>query len=217
MTDTSIMICVACHNRRAIAELCLPTVRGAMRPGDYFFAYNDGSKEYDYEMLTPWADEVKETEAPVGIEAQRRQHLRDFWESGMDLLYFTDHDAIHDPQAFSNAIRLQQEHGGPLVCLYNTAAHSAIAGNTLEDKPESEVIWRHYAPGVSYLLTRQHVEKIMPRLQNLVAFDWQIPDILGARCAISRVSYVDHIGYGGQRHPAGAGYDGGDRHESPAV
>jgi hypothetical protein len=52
-------------------------------------------------------------------------------------------------------------------------------------------------------------------LQNITNFDWNIPDILGARCAISRTSYVDHMGFGGLRHPAGAGLDDGDRALNP--
>lgn len=210
-----IFLAVACHNRKRIAELCLPTLAVASRPHDVLALYNDGSTEYDAHWLSRWSNVAIQINEPVGIQLQRRLHLRDFLKTDCELLYFTDHDCIHDPDSLNQAVRLQDKYDGAPICLYNTLAHSRLPGNTLEDDPASEVIWRAVAPGVSYLLTREHVNKIEPFIPVLEHFDWQIPAILGSRFAISRVGYIDHIGWGGQRHPLDEGLDGGDRVIAP--
>lgn len=210
------MICVACHERKRTAELCLPTLKWAIYTDDLLVCYNDGSTEYGTHWLRQLADKAIGNDPAKGIEWQRREHLRDFWASDYDRLYFTDHDCIHDPGFMHEARRLQDEYGA-LVCLYNTEAHSRLPGNTIEDDPTKDIIWRRYAPGVSYLLTRAMVAKIMPHLHTLTAFDWQIPSILGNRCAISRTSYVDHVGWKGLRHPMSEGIEGGDRATNPTL
>ncbi len=209
-----IYVAVACHNRKRTAELCLPTLKGALGHDDALVLYNDGSTEYDKRFLQQWTTNVV-SHPNIGIEAERRLHLDDFWRSHAEFLYFTDHDAIHDPMALEEGLRLQKKYGGPLVCLYNTMAHVRIPGNTTGDLKSSGVIWRRYAPGISYLLTRDHVKDIMPHLSRITNFDWNIPDILGNQCAITRTSYCDHVGIGGLRHPESDGPDGGDRGLSP--
>ncbi len=204
-----IYIAVACWNRKRIAGPCLPTLKGAAGPDDRIHLFNDGSTEYDTPWLEQFGDKVFGS-TRMGIEAQRRMHLAAFWHSEFEYLYFTDHDAIHDPDAMDFGIHLSLKYGGPLVCLYNTMAHVRLAGNTTGDCDGSQVIWRRYAPGISYLLTREHVKELIPKLSSITNFDWNIPDILGNHCAVSRVSYCDHIGFGGDRHPKDEGVDGGD-------
>lgn len=210
----SIYIAVACHNRKSIAKLCLPTLAYAARPNDVLALYNDGSTEYDAAWLSRWSNVAIQINEPIGIQLQRRQHLHDFLKTDRELLYFTDHDCIHDPHSLYQAVRLQTIYGLP-TCLYDTLAHSGLPGNTLEDDPASEVIIRAVAPGVSYLLTRDHVNQIKPFIDQLNHFDWEIPAILGGRFAVSRVGYIDHIGWGGQRHPEAEGVDEGDRVKRP--
>lgn len=210
-----ILICVLCHNRKVQTRFALETLADAMAPGDELRAYNDGSTEYDGAWLANWADHVVNSQQ-IGTESQRFHQLQEFRENDRwNHLYFTDNDTIHDPTWRENALRIQQsaDVAGAPLCLYNTLAHSTMHGNTIEDDENHEVIWRRYAPGVSYLLTRAHVARLnLDRIQN---FDWHIPDQLGNRFAVTRTSYLDHIGIGGLRHPADAGPDGGDRALNP--
>jgi hypothetical protein len=213
--ELKIRIAVLCYNRKAQTAFALETLKAAKGPRDTLVCYDDGSTEYDEAWLKQWADFVY-TGPHFGTEAQRRNHLIDFANNpGADLLYFTDNDTIHDPTCFEHLKDLQARYGHRLVCGYNTEAHVKLQGNTIMDDPTQDVIWRHYAPGVSYLLTRLHVQRLLPFIPQMTAFDWNIPDILHGWCAISRVSYLDHIGYGGLRHPADEGYDGGDRALNP--
>ncbi len=214
-----IFVAIACHNRRAVAALCLPTMRASIAPEDKLVLYNDGSAEYDGEWLRQFTPDLVADDGdgkPIGIQAQRRMHLRHFLASPPELThcYFSDHDVLMDPSWRENALRLQEKYGGVPICLYDTEAHRRIPGNTLEDDPANEVIRRRWAPGVSYLLTREHVERIAPHLPRLDHFDWTIPEILGG-FAVSRTSYCDHIGWGGCRHPVNAGLDQGDRALNP--
>ncbi len=221
MSD-QILICISCHNRKRVAELCLPTMRDSVRPQDVLLLCNDGSAEYDcawlYEFLPHSNSEswILGEETPIGIQAQRRAHLAMFMKlPSFTHLYLTDHDVIHDPSWADRGLALQAATGNAPLCLYNTRAHSELTRNTIEDDPRSDVIWRRVAPGVSYLLTRKHVERIAHQIDTLQHFDWEIPALLGSRFAVSRVCYCDHIGWGGQRHPESEGPEGGDRSTSP--
>ncbi len=160
---------------------------------------------------------------PIGIERQRRQHFIDFYQrESFTHLYLTDSDAIHAPDAMAQGLWLQEKYKAP-VCLYNTAAHERLVGNTIGEEGDTElsrIVWRQFAPGISYLLTREHAYKVIawllehPTIEHW-SFDWQIPTILGNRFAISKHSYVDHIGAGGMHHDGSEGYEGGDRCLNP--
>lgn len=225
---SKLFIAIPVSNRAAIVEACLPTIEstlydadsGVSLHGDILAIYDDAST--DKASLHLWADELHTYEKNIGIEGQRRIHFMDFWNQrkrhGCTHLYLTDSDAIHDPNWRAEALRLQEKYGGAPICLYNTQAHVRIAGNTIADDPAEEVIWRRSAPGISYLLTLEHVEQVVKRLPGLPPhwnWDWTVPAILGHRMAVSRVNYCDHIGWGGYHHPVKEGFDGGDRCLNP--
>lgn len=225
MSNERLYIAIPVRGRLKLAEECVSTIRKAALSDDILAIYSDGSD------LTNWlyrkSDVLSEEPQSIGIERQRRKHFMDlvkFSEDspGMTHLYLTDADAPHDPNWRSELLRIQEATGGAPVCGYNTAAHANMAGNTIGE--DGEVIWRRFAPGVSYLLTREHVEKVVRWLKahpevHHWHFDWQVPSILGHRFAITKTSYVEHIGVGGMHHPADAGYEGGDRalNPTPAV
>jgi hypothetical protein len=196
-------------------------MRDTLDVKDVLSLWNDGSFEYDAEWLTqflfyPNGYVLQNSHLqPNGIQVQRQMHLRHFLVfQSFTHLYLTDHDCLHDPTWRENALRLQSKYDHKPICLYNTQAHVRLPGNTIEDNPESEVIWRKVAPGVSYLLTREHVDRLAPHISSLQHFDWQIPQLIGP-FAVSRVGYIDHIGWSGERHPVSEGPDGGDRVINP--
>lgn len=220
--NATIMVAIACHNRRLVAELCLPTMRDSLTDIDMLLLCNDGSTEYDTQDLEHFREGDMLTilngcYPPIGIQEQRKAHLRFFLNnaSAATHLYLTDHDCIHDPLWRTEALRFQAKYNGLPLCLYNTQAHVRLPGNTIEDKPDSEVIIRQVAPGVSYFLTRAHVEQLASYIDGISHFDWQIPAMLGGRFAVSRVGYCDHIGWGGRNHPENEDADGGDRVLAP--
>jgi len=216
-----ILICVAARDRKRLTALSLENLAAVKGAGDVLAVFNDGSKEYDGAWLGNFADMVFNVSQPVNIHAQRRLHFQFAQkmfehDPSFGRLYFTDADCLHDMAWRENIIRIQDANRGALVCGYNTTAHSCLEGNTSRDEPAEEVIWRKYAPGVSYLLTPDHVDVICGHLEFLLAgWDWEVPTLLGNQCAITRVGYVDHVGWGGDRHPADAGIDGGDRVINP--
>jgi glycosyltransferase involved in cell wall biosynthesis len=217
--NPKIYIAVPCHNRKAIVRQCLPTIRAGMQEGDLMVAYDDGSKEYGPTFLEQWADVAVREPNPIGIERQRANHFRAFWASDFDYLYLTDSDALHSINWRVQAERLVNECSPAPVCLYNTAAHVRLVNNTILDDPASDVIWRRVAPGISYMLDRNHARQIVAALPQMPAhwnWDWTVPAILGHRFAVSRVSFVDHLGLGGMHHPPTEGLDGGDRALNPA-
>lgn len=218
-------IAIPLHHRLAIAAQCIPTVRAGMIHGhDTLAVYDDGSTMSDCSdsgFILGAADVVYPS-APIGIERQRRRHFLDFAER-MDRmewthLYLTDSDALHSPEWRSELLRLHQSSGYCPICGYDTEAHVRLPGNTIADYPSSELIFRRVAPGISYLLTREHVDKVvraLPSLPEYWSWDWTVPALLGNRFAVTRRSVVDHLGEGGLHHPPGAGFDGGDRALNP--
>lgn len=230
MSEARILVSIPCHNRSKIAAVCLPTVRAGLGRNDIMKCYDDGSTEYGpnstevVKFLSGLgAHWVSWRRYAIGIEKQRREHFKFFGEiQGVESfthLYLTDADALHDPEWRDHALRLQEKHDGAPLCLYDTNAHVRMGANTIEDDPDSDVIWRKFAPGVSYLLTAAHVAKVLDKLSIIPDdhwnWDWTVPTILGNRFAVSRVGYVDHIGFGGYHHPPEEGYDGGDRVRNP--
>lgn len=199
-------IAIAVHNRMAIAEQCVPTVRAGMALGsDVLALYDDGSTEKMGPRLMASASTMS-LSRNIGINAQRRKHFMDFWARVPDFthLYLCDSDAPHDPEWRSRALALQAEHKAP-VCLYRTETHAKYPDNIFRDDPGENVIWQRWAPGVSYLLTKEHVREVMKHLAGAKQWDWDwaVPAILGNRMAVSRVSYVDHIGMGGMHDKPG--------------
>lgn len=217
--NARIYIPIPVHNRRRIVEQCIPTIYGTKLSCDTLEIWNDASTEFDNQFLSRFADTIEMTQIQRGIEAQRRAHFIKFWNMRHTFshIYMTDSDAPHDPNWRSQALGLQRTHNGLPVCLYDTKAHSKLQGNTVEDDPTKDYIVRRVMPGISYLLTVAHVERIMAHIQHLQDWDWFVPSILGHRCIISRTSHCDHIGLGGLHHPSEAGLDDGDRAENPTA
>ncbi len=215
--SAKILVKIPCYERKAIAEQCIPTVARGLFPGDCLTCYNDGSKEYNTKTMVDFYAHMVHDGENIGIERQRRMHFENFMKADKDFthLYLTDLDAIHDPCWREKALNLQNRANGAPVCLYNTMAHENLVGNTIETG--EYIVWRKFAPGISYLLTRGHVEKIVNAIKDLpdpLHWDWTVPAIMGYRMAISRVSFVDHIGLGGLHHGA-ADINSGDRALNP--
>ncbi len=218
--NAKILICIPIRNRFEIARECIPTVKAGAAGCDDIAVFDDGSDgQAPIEAMGNWYSYSTQ----IGIEKQRRNHFT-FFKRRLDCgdefthLYLTDADALHDPNWRSEALRLQDLAGGAPVCLYNTQAHARLIGNTIEDDKSGPIIWRRVAPGISYLLTADHVRRVNEAIIHMpdpLHWDWTVPAILGHRMAIARTSYVDHVGNLGLHHPAQEGWDGGDRATSP--
>jgi len=200
MSDARIFIAIPLFNRRAVVEQCVPTVR--VSPDDTVILYDDGSTEYDsgfWETMNPHVTGLQMAVDSIGIDAQRKNHFKDFWARRDEFthLYLCDSDAPHDPNWRTHALDLQARYSAP-ICLYRTRTHADYDNNIFADLPSEDVIWQRFSPGVSLLLTTAHVERIMAHLpEGPWAWDWAVPGLLGYRMAVSRVSHVDHIGWHG--------------------
>jgi hypothetical protein len=198
-------IAIAAHNRHAIAKQCIPTVVAGASADDAVIVFDDGSKPC-LSTKDLGCTGIVWSETPIGIDAQRQKHFREFWgcreTHGCTHLYLCDSDAPHDPGFRAHALHLQEKYNAP-ICLYRTKTHSDYQNNIFHDEPTEEVIWQRFSPGVSLLLDMRMVEKVMQFMpEKLTAWDWVVPSILRYRMAVSRVSYCDHIGIGGQHDPA---------------
>lgn len=212
-----IMICIPVFNRVAIAAQCIPTVRESMYAEDHLAIYDDGSVEAVIPLVVDndsYHVQFNEDGSAknLGVDAQRRQHILDFWRcTEFTHLYFSDADAFVDPHWRQRLLDIQGR-TGLLTCGYHTQTHEDYTNNVYARK--DGIVFTRFAPGVSYLLSREHVAKIIDAMPEKWCFDWMIPGILGYKCAVSDVSCVDHISLGGMHH-VGEGLNSGDRALNP--
>lgn len=197
-----LFICIPCKDRKAIVGQCLPTMLASRYSGDVVRCYNDGSTEYGVGFLRALGADWAGNYENMGVDAQRRMHVLDYWEHRDEFshLYFSDIDTVMDPHWRSRLLEIQ-ERTGYLTCGYHTQTHEDYKNNVYDRR--DGIVFTRFAPGVSYLLSRKHVEKIVEHLPERWSFDWFIPSILGYRCAVSDVSCVDHIGHGGMHDREG--------------
>lgn len=187
-----IFICIPCHNRQAVLQACLPSMLASKYAGDTVRCYNDGSSEYNAEWLLSQGADWAQNCVRIGVDAQRQMHIRDFLEAKeFSHLYLSDSDMLMDPHWRDRLLDIHARTGA-LTCGYNTQTHEDYAKNTF--KREGDIVWRRFAPGCSYLLSRDQVEKIAALMPPTWNFDWAIPGYLGYRCAVSDVSCTDHVG-----------------------
>lgn len=206
-----IFIAIPCHGRAALSYECIKTVDDSRHSedgcralnSDILALYEDGENQIGF--ASGCADEIHRSALPVGIEHQRRRHFIDFWNrrerDELTHLYLTDADSPHDRAWRAHALTLQEKYRAP-ICLYRSPTHAGYHKNLYRDDPSEEVLWQRFSPGVSLLLTVEMVAKIMPHVEALTSWDWQVPSILGHKMAVARVSHCCHIGIGGQHDPA---------------
>jgi hypothetical protein len=106
-------------------------------------------------------------------------------------IYLTDTDAIHDPKWY-DAIKLLSK-VAPLCGVYNTHHHNDWVSDhgTYHITPN--------IPGISVYMSGESLRRKMGHLSDSKLKDWDftLPKIFGNKCAVSNVSYVEHLGAGG--------------------
>lgn len=179
------------------------------------WVYNDWSSEYDNDYLEEFADKViklpssdklviknENNKKGMGVQHLRWHQFREFVrQDEFDYIYFTDNDALHDPdyisvlKNISAKYKLKDERRLP-VCLYNTIWHSQPQ-NLL--KETEDVYMRKTAPGVSQLYSKEMARKIVDTLdkQQLdpdYAWDYRCTEYLALPLLTTKISYVEHFG-----------------------
>lgn len=192
-----ICIVVTAFDRKKQTEISLVQLKKCKGINNQLWVYNDGSREYDSEFLSRFADRVF-TSGNIGIEEQRKSQLLYFNnQNDFDFLYFTDNDVFYDPDWLSKIGDLYHRYKVP-ISLYNTEGHEKYTIEEYED-----CYLRGSLPGVSILLDRDMVKFLVKDIivkGGLFArkggFDWRIGELFG-RVITSKQSYLEHYGYNG--------------------
>ncbi len=209
-----ILICLPVYNRKNITELVLENLN--KYKGDAkLWVYNDWSSEYDNDFLEPLCDKVFKL-APsnkivvkneknvngMGVQHLRWHQFREFVaQDEFDYIYFTDSDALHDPN-FIEVLKTthgkyKMKNGDKLpVSLYDTVWH-AQPQNLL--KEGSDVFMRRTAAGISQLYSKDMAIKIVNTLNKqkedpIYAWDYRAQEYLGLPFLTTKTSYVEHFG-----------------------
>ena len=209
-----ILICLAVYNRKKITELVLENLM-KYKKDSFLLVYNDWSTEYDNDFLEPLCDKVVKlppsnkivvkNESNIngsGIANIRWKQFRDFVnQDEYDYIYFTDSDALHDPNFIDVLKNIHSKYktksGEKLpVCLYDTVWHSC-AQNLL--KEGSDVWMRKTAPGISQFYSKEMCIKIVDILNKQkedpqYAWDYRCLEYLGLPFLNTKTSYIEHFG-----------------------
>lgn len=203
-----ILICVPVWNRKKITELVLNNLMKYKKDAT-LWVYNDWSTEYDNDFLEPLCDKViklppsekivvrnEKNVHGMGVQNLRWHQFRDFLrQDSWNYLYFTDNDALHDPDFIDTLKALVMKSGNLLpACLYSTRWHS----NNLE-KRFGDIEVRRHAPGISHLYSKEMVRRIVTVLDQQkndpnYSWDFYVSDYLGLPFLTSTVSYIEHFG-----------------------
>jgi hypothetical protein len=198
-----------------------PDDSGGDADGDLMVAYDDGSKEYGPTFLEQWADLAVREPASIGVERQRANHFPRLL--GVRFRFSLPDGfgrAAFDPLAHPGGAAHQRVRRRSRLPLQHRRARSA---REQHDRRRSRS-GRHLAP--SRAGHQLHVEpRTRPQSYRRAADDarcigtgtGRFRPLLGNRFAVSRVSYVDHLGIGGMHHPPEEGMDGGDRALNPCA
>jgi len=205
-----ILIALATYNRPIITRLCLQNLQSVRSDEVKLVVYDDASIAYSKETLLEFADEVIRFERNGGIERSRAKAIRDFVYryTDYDLIYFTDNDAIHDPN-FIEVIRSvsawQRNRPEVLpISLYNTLFHNR-SENLISESGMFVVL--KSIPGISQCYTREMAEIIVDALngssdfESTYGWDYIYTMVLGRPCLNTKVSFVEH--FARDKHEAG--------------
>jgi hypothetical protein len=210
-----IQINLAVYNRKKITELVIKNLDKYKKDSELVI-YNDWSTEYDNDYLesitnckvvklSPHKEVVYKSEKNIngmGITNLRWYQFREFLKQDVcDYIYFTDSDALHDPD-FVDILKnvygkYKMKNGDKLpVCLYDTMWHSQKMNNLREN---DEVWMRRTAPGISQLYSKNMVKTIIEALdketnKHVYAWDYRAPEWLGLPFLTTKTSYVEHFG-----------------------
>lgn len=210
--DLKILICVPCYNRKKVTEVALKSIY-KYKKNATVWVYNDWSTEYDNDFLEPYADKVLKLEKSdnvvvknennifgMGVDNLRWHQFRSFLEQDeFDVLYFTDSDAVHDPE-YTDVLKtlysqITDKKGKKLpICLYNSVYHTLA---TVEDR--GGVIVRSTGPGISQLYDKEMCKVIVDELDKLdedpdYQWDYRCIEYLNRPIITTKHSYIEHYG-----------------------
>ena len=197
-----ILISVCVFNRKKITQLSLAQTKRYKTSYCHLEVYNDHSTEYDNSFLEPYADEVIQLPAKMGIDNLRWYQFRKFLETDFDFLYMTDNDIIHDPQYVPMLEALYEIGNKRLpVCLYNSQFH--MDPNIILFY-KSGLILKETAPGFSMFYDRKMVDKIVAKIDKVgidnrhISWDYKASSYLCLPYITPERSFLEHYGAGGK-------------------
>ncbi len=209
-----LLISIPVFNRQKVTELVLENIMKYKKEAT-LWVYNDWSTEYDNDFLEPLCDKVIKLEPSdkiviknekntkgMGVQHLRWHQLREFdKQDEFDAIYFTDSDALHDPDFIDvlintyNKYRTKDGRRYPLS-LYDTIWHSQKQNNLREGV---DVWMRRTAPGISQFYDKEMVKTIVEKLNNEkndpdYGWDYRILDFLKNPILTTKTSYIEHFG-----------------------
>jgi hypothetical protein len=204
----NILIEVHCYNRRAITEIVLRQLYENRRGHDMLIV-NDHSTEYDNQWLSQWATKTLSYPNKESINTLKHRAFKHFLDTDYTHLYMCDNDAFHTSDYIAQLDYLHRETHGLPVTLYRSSfiqeKYSHVS-TVIEEHPDYE-IRRGLCGGISVLLSRAHVERIVHRMSprewngdTKPAWDSLIWEYLETPYAVPHMSYVEHYGAHGVNH-----------------
>jgi glycosyltransferase involved in cell wall biosynthesis len=195
-----LLIALSTHNRPFITELSLQNLQLVRSETVKLIVYDDCSTAYDIEYLKKYADNVFRFDTNVGIEYSRATAIKDFIfkYTDFDVIYFTDNDAIHDPE-FVNTIQEIYDAGIKNQQFLPFSLFNSVYHRQGIIKQTEKYCFQQTIPGISQGYTRAMAEAIFKKLNTTNGLDRQYgwdyiyTQILKLPCLVSSQSYVEHF------------------------
>lgn len=185
----NLLISVATYNRSAIVDLFLKNIN-SVRKNSTLYIYDDCSKHINLSLLKENSDSLIVNSKNIGVHKTKWKQFRDFLNSNFKYLYITDSDSLHDPNFLSVLESLPKENP---ISLYTSHVN--------KDVNCSKYFFRKYSGGISHFYTREMVKKIVSCLNRYGepsdGWDYKAIDFIGKPMLVTKISYVEHLGYGG--------------------
>jgi hypothetical protein len=203
------IIYVPTFNRKAVALESIANMR-AVKGAAHLHIVDDASKEYDGRDMVALGDSGHANATNQGIDANRLQMLIEFYASPYEYCYFTDSDTIHD-QNFLWRLFQMHEKSNCICGLYNTSSPNHHKDGFNIDIGD-DILVRQTIPGVSMFFDKAMALRLLQYfldaarfrpdvIQQNRAWDWFFCKIV-PQVAMSRVSYLEHMYFGGMHDGA---------------
>jgi hypothetical protein len=197
-----IFVATQTFNRPIVAQTCLSQQVSVLGDNAQMHVWDDAS-EFKPDLSGLNLSSYTQLKLNVGPGNMRLLQIKAFLLSDCDRLYFTDSDAVLDPQWLHICFDLESCHPRVgVICLYRSLFHENF-GFPIQKHNNIGYRIAEFAPGISYWIKRETIEKAANIGDISESWDFVLPKRLGVYCATTNTSYVDHYGAGGIHTPKG--------------
>lgn len=212
MKKFKITVGITTYNRKNILKIFSILLSEQIGKNINVRIYDDHSSEYNEEFLReifPYAKEILRRDKNFKADKNMYYMYKEFLKTEDDYLLQLDSDMLIGTNFFKNILMLCDEilREEGVYSLYNSNNHENIIKNINKNVGDEIFYSKEHIGGACVLFSREVIKKIIDNIeiknQNYSNFDWRWSNYLVENkipIYVSKNSYVQHIGMGGQNN-----------------